>query len=237
VSESVGRIEKPAADSFKDRRKLLSVFLVFEHESAPEEYKQKCAKYWQQVSDQLGHLESRLGLIRHVYHESIDESGDGGLAKLEKMYPSSHALAKSRCECGAVLEAFEDRELASEMSDWERFLMLGFSSSKVASLARDMFSTALQNRNRHAAGVIDSTLDQDGIGLLFVREGTGIQYPSDIEVFSVVPPALDEIHRWVRDASQRTVDSVPQEQAVEDSPAAEADASEATDASASEEAD
>ena len=29
-----------------------------------------------------------------------------------------------------------------------------------------------------------------------------VQFPVDIEVFSVAPPALDEIHRWLRDRSQ-----------------------------------
>ncbi|MFC2009272.1 hypothetical protein ACFLUT_04375 [Chloroflexota bacterium] len=222
MSESLGRVEKPAAELFKDRRKLLSVFLLFEHESAPEEYKGKCSKYWQQVTEQLGHLEARLGLVRHVYHESIDESGDAGLATLATLYPSSHSVVQARCEAGAALEAFEDRELANELSDWERFLMLGFSSSKVASLARDMFATALQGRNKHAAGVIDSTLDQDGIGLLFVREGSGIQYPSDVEVFSVVPPALDEIHRWVRDASQRAAEVEQEATIVDDAEVADA---------------
>ena len=217
MSEALGRIEKPAAESFKDRRKLLSVFLVFEHASAPEEYSDKCAKYWEQVTEQIGHLEARLGLVRHVYHESVDESGDAGLTRLSTMYPSSHSIVQARCESGAVLEAFEDRELASELSDWERFLMLGFSSSKVASLARDMFATALQGRNKHAAGVIDSTLDEDGIGLLFVREGTGIQFAPDIEVFSVVPPALEEIHRWVRDASQRAAETAQEDESVDDS--------------------
>jgi len=222
VSEALGRIERPAAESFKDRRKLLSVFLVFEHSSAPEEYREKCSRYWEQVAEQLGHLEARLGLIRHVYHESIDEAGEAGLARLATMYPSSHSLVKSRCESGASLEAFEDREIASEMSDWERFLMLGFSSSKVASLARDMFTTALQNRNKHVAGVIDSTLDQDGVGLLFIREGSGIQYPPDVEVFSVVPPALDEIHRWVRDAQQRLAETEKEEVEVDESATADA---------------
>jgi hypothetical protein len=26
-----------------------------------------------------------------------------------------------------------------------------------------------------------------------------VQFPEDIEVFSVAPPALDEIHRWQRE--------------------------------------
>lgn len=227
MSEALGRIEKPAAESFKDRRKLLSVFLVFEHASAPEEYVEKCSRYWEQVAEQLGHLESRLGLIRHVYHESVDEEGEAGLTKLATMYPSSHALAKARCESGARLEAFEDRELSNEMGDWERFMMLGFSSSKVASLARDMYTTALNSRNKHVASVIDSTLDEDGIGLLFVREGSRIQYPPDVEVFSVVPPALDELHRWVRDAQQRLSESEKAEDEADQ--AASADASEEMD--------
>jgi hypothetical protein len=26
-----------------------------------------------------------------------------------------------------------------------------------------------------------------------------VQFPGDVEVFSIFPPALDEIHRWYRD--------------------------------------
>jgi len=39
----------------------------------------------------------------------------------------------------------------------------------------------------------------DQAGLLFIREGHLAQFPKDIEVFSVAPPALDEIHRWQRE--------------------------------------
>ena len=31
-----------------------------------------------------------------------------------------------------------------------------------------------------------------------MREGHQLQFPSDIEVFYVAPPALDEIKRWSR---------------------------------------
>jgi hypothetical protein len=42
------------------------------------------------------------------------------------------------------------------------------------------------------------------VALLFIREGHLVQFPRDIDVFSVAPPALDEIHRWARDrAAQR----------------------------------
>jgi hypothetical protein len=31
-----------------------------------------------------------------------------------------------------------------------------------------------------------------------------VQFAKDIEVFSVAPPALDDIHRWLRDRSKQT---------------------------------
>ena len=34
---------------------------------------------------------------------------------------------------------------------------------------------------------------------MFIREGHQVQFPSDIQVFYVAPPALDEIKRWLRD--------------------------------------
>ena len=46
--------------------------------------------------------------------------------------------------------------------------------------------------------VINETLKDDEIAILFIREGHGVQFPDDVEVFSVAPPALDEIHRWLR---------------------------------------
>ena len=45
----------------------------------------------------------------------------------------------------------------------------------------------------------DLWLKPDEVGVLFIREGHTVQFPQDIEVFSIVPPVLDEIHRWQRD--------------------------------------
>ncbi|MFA5451739.1 MAG: hypothetical protein WC231_07095, partial [Dehalococcoidales bacterium] len=42
------------------------------------------------------------------------------------------------------------------------------------------------------------SLGVDEIGLLIVTENHRIQFPPDIEVFYVAPPALDEYKRWLR---------------------------------------
>jgi hypothetical protein len=48
------------------------------------------------------------------------------------------------------------------------------------------------------------------VALLFIREGHMVQFARDIEVFSVAPPALDEIHRWLRETSSREAESKPE---------------------------
>ena len=221
MSEPLARVERPPAENFSGRRKLLVVFLVYSHESAPAEYKERCERYWLQVGEQLGNLESKIGAVRHVYHESVHKTGEEGLSFIENLNPFSHQLTDVRCTADATLEALEEQDLAAEVGDWERFMMLGFLSRKVAELVSDLYSQALKKRNEHAVGVIDSTLGHDEVGLLFVREGHGLQFPQDMEVFSVVPPALDELHRWLRDEARKPAGGGDEtEDSVEEDPSA-----------------
>lgn len=216
MSETLGRLERPSAATFHSRRKLYLVFLVFTHESAPQEYKDRCDKYWRQVDEQLVKLESGAGAVAHVYHEGVYEQGEAGLALLQRMRQSSNDIVRTRCAGGAVLEAMEDKELAAEVSDWERFMMMGYSSAKVGELVRDLYSQALKRRNEHVLSVIDATLGAGQSGLLLVGEGHRLQFPPDIEVFSVAPPALDELHRWVRDQAARQPEAADAAAAPED---------------------
>ena len=83
--------------------------------------------------------------------------------------------------------------------DWERCLLIGFVSEKVASKVSEFYVEAAKKRHEFMAKKLEETLKDDEAGLLFIGEGHRLQFPSDIEVFSVFPPALDEIHRWLRD--------------------------------------
>jgi len=120
---------------------------------------------------------------------------------MERLNPSSYQIARERCRCGAVLEATEDKELAEENMDWERCLIMGFMSRKVAKMVTEFYIESSRKRYEHIARKIDDTLKADEVGVLFIREGHMVQFSPDIEVFSVAPPALDEIHRWQRDRS------------------------------------
>ena len=199
MEEQLGKIEKPEAEQFKNKRKLYLVPLIFSGEESPTDYVERFNLYWEQVSRQIANLESKIGRVSHVYHESIALAGEDGLKLAEKLNPSCCQIAKSKCQSGAVLEATEDRELAEEGMDWERFLLLGFISHKVAKMVSEFYVEALRKRYEHIAQVIDETLKANEVGMLFIREDHSLQFPQDIEVFLVAPPALNEIHRWQRE--------------------------------------
>jgi len=201
MAEQLGKIEKPDAEHFTNKRKLYLVPLIFCGEEAPDEYVERFNLYWEQVGQHVANLESKIGKVSHVYHESITLAGDDGLKLIEKLNSSSCQLVRDKCQSGAMLEATEDRELAEEAMDWERFLLMGFISQKVAKMVSEFYLEALRKRYEHIARRIDETLKANEAGILFIREGHGVQFPPDIEVFSVAPPALDEIRRWQRDRS------------------------------------
>jgi len=199
MAEQLGKMEKPEAERFTGKRKLYLIPLIFAGEKAPPEYVAKFKLYWEQVSEQVVNLESKIGKVSHVYHESIIVAGEDGLKAIEKLNPSSGRIAKEKCQSGAVLEATEDKELADESLDWERFLLMGFISQKVAKTVSEFYVEASRKRYEHVARRIDETLKANEVGILFIQEGHLVQFPQDIEVFSVAPPALDEIHRWQRE--------------------------------------
>jgi len=201
MAEKLGKIEKPEAEHFTSKRKLYLVPLIFTGEEAPQEYVEKFNLYWEQVGEHVANLESKIGKVGHVYHEAITLAGEGGFELMEKLSPSSCQIAKGKCQSGAQLEAVEDKELADESMDWERHLLIGFVSEKVAKTITEFYLNAYRKRYEHIAQIIDNTLKADEVGILFIREGHIVQFPQDIEVFSVAPPALDEIRRWQRDRS------------------------------------
>ena len=208
MAEELGKIKKPDAESFAGERKLYIVSLLFAGKDSPEEYLEKFNRYWQDVSEHIANQESKIGKVNRIYHESISLDGEGGLEVMEKLNPSSCQIARGKCLQGAVLEATELADLANECIDWERCLLMGFISQKVAQVVSEQYREVLKKRYEHIAHRIDETLKSNEVAILFIREGHMVQFPQDIEVFSVAPPVLDEIYRWLRDRSAQDTEAV-----------------------------
>ena len=214
MTQELGRIDRPSADQYQGRRKLMLVPLVYGPTADEPEGAEALQNYWDQMQVQVAALENALGGLRHIYHESIAVGGDNGMAHLQAGDLRSHNFIAGKCEAGAELVATEDLEILIETLDLQRCLMIPMASLTVATRLQEWHTEANSRRYEHIAARIDETLPEDGVGLLLIGERHQVQFPSDIEVFYVSPPALDEFRRWLQNWASR------QQQATQDDSAA-----------------
>ena len=202
MAEELGKIEKPEAKSFKGTRKMYVVPLLFAGADAPPEFVEKIERYWLQVGENILSQESRVGKVNRIYHEAVSFGGQEGLQVLQNWNAGSYAIVKQKMDDGAILEATDLASLADECMDWERCLLMGFYSQKVMETVTANYREASQKRYKYISGIIAESLAAGEIGLLFMREGQPVQFPEDTDVFTVAPPVLDEIRRWLRERQQ-----------------------------------
>lgn len=204
MAEELGKIEKPTVESIKKGRKLFFVPLVFRSDEPPDEYLEKYETYWEQVQNQLFELAVKLGDVNRIYHELIAAAGEEGAKVLKDLNEKSHRIVETFMEKKASFEGLEENETLTEFMDWNRCLMIGLQSPKVVTRVYDAYVETSKKRNELLAKKIDETLKPDEIGILIMRENHQMQFPADIQVFYVAPPALDEIKRWLRDREGKT---------------------------------
>ena len=203
MTQELGRIDRPSAELYRGRRKLILLPLCYSPAPDDPEGAAALQNYWQQAQTQVAALENALGRLGHVYHESITAGEEEGMEQLQAGDRRSHSFVSLKREAGAVLEAVEDFEILLETLDLQRCLMMPFASPTVASRLQEWHADANRRRYEHIAARIDETLEEEGVGLLLISERHQVQFSSDIEVFYVSPPALDEFRRWLQNWAAR----------------------------------
>ena len=197
MSQELGRLERPTTERFQGKRKLLLVPLIYGPPGVPGEGVEILQRHWEQVQAQISSLESRLGYVRHVYHESLMNGGAEGLQQLEALDQRSHGLVSAKCQSGATLEATEDAETFFEALDLQRCLMLPLASQKVGLTLQAWLMESNRARYEKIGSQIDDTLGDDEVGLLFIGERHQVQFAQDIEVLYVSPPAQADFQAWL----------------------------------------
>ncbi len=198
MSQQLGKVEKPLASKFRAGRKLFFVPLIFTPLQPEPVLSELVKRYWDQVQAQLKNLEEKLPQVKKVYHELTPTGGKKGLKAIKALGTGSHRIVKGVLDKGAKLRPIEDGDLLAEFMDWSRCLAVGLQSQAAIAKVYQSYIEVQKRRNDQIAKKIDKTLRSDEAGMLLMREGHQVQFPSDIQVFYVAPPSLDEIRRWFR---------------------------------------
>jgi hypothetical protein len=204
MAEELGKLEKPEADNFKKGRKLYFIPVFYGGRDAPADYIEKLKNYWEQVEQQVSSLELKLGKISKIFHEFIPDSGENGLKVIKELNVNSYEVVKNRVNKGAQFEALEDHDLLTEFMDWGSCLAIGLQNQNVVAKVYEFYAEVAKKRNEYIIKHIDESIKGDEVGMLLMREGHQLQFPADIEVFYISPPALDEISRWYRDQEAKS---------------------------------
>jgi len=203
MSQDLAKIEKPSVEDFDIGRKLYFVPLIFSPQEPDSDLLEIINRYWEQVEAHLSNLEGKLDSVKRIYHELVPLGGEDGSKAIEELNKDSYRIVKGRLDRGAELQPLEDEEILTEFMDWGRCLAVGLQNEKVFTMVFEFYVEAQKKRNDQLAKRIDETLADGEIGMLLMREGHQIQFPSGIQVFYVAPPSLNEIKRWVRAREQK----------------------------------
>ncbi len=196
---TLSQMPKPDAERFRKGRKLYLVPLFVVPMEVPEDLGQMLDRYWAGSDQHIASLESALGPVSRIYHETVFLPGEEGATLVEQINPRGYGMLRRRLQAGARLEALEEQALVEESTDWQRCLTVGLVSQKVTALAMQSYIDVTGKRYESMASRIDGTLEEDESAILLVGDNHRVQFPSDIEVFYVSPPALNEIRRWIDD--------------------------------------
>ena len=195
---TLGNTGRSSPGQFDGKKKLLlipTIPITPDFESSNGDL---CDKYWDEVVQQIGGLASALATVKFVFHEMIHVGGEEGVKLVEAVSTRASSSIKRYIGSGASMEPVEDEEVLREISDWQRCMSIGLLSKKVYELAMDSYQSLTKQRFETISQKISDTMNTDDVALLFIAEGHGVQFESDVQVFYVSPPSANELRNAIR---------------------------------------
>ncbi len=192
------KIEKPNAEHFKGKRKLYCLPNVYSIPGSDEKYKNLIVKFWEEAEIQIGKLEL-MTPVTAVFCEMVYQN-ENALDVLSKIDSYMHEMVKKHLDKGAKLVPIEEENVFSEYIDWANCLKV-VTTEKVFAKVMEFFSEIANKRFHLITEIIDKNLGSGEAGLLIIKDEDRrkINFPQDIEIFLITPPAYDDILRFIRD--------------------------------------
>jgi len=204
MAQELGQIEKPKVAVFLEARKLFCLPLIpsIKMEEGSEDLRNSIEMFWREAGKQIVDLE-RSGRVSYVFYESVTKDGEAGLEMVKQISEQSYSIVKEKLDQGAKLVIIEDEEVLDEFVDWSICYSVVRKSQKVLNKILEFYKDASKRRFEGNAKTIDDTIKKGEAALLVMTDENRVQIqsylPSDIEVFLIHPPALNDFQRCFRD--------------------------------------
>jgi len=204
MAQKLGQIDKPKVAVFLNVRKLFCLPLIpsLKLEKGLEDLRNSGDLFWREVVTQIADLE-KAGRVSYVFYESVTTDGDAGLEMVKQISEQSYGIVKEKLGQGAKFVVIEDEEILDEFVDWSICLSVVRKSQKVLNKILEFFGDVSKRRFERNAKIIDDTLKKGEAALLIMTDENRMQLqsylPSDLEVFLIHPPALNDFQRCFND--------------------------------------
>lgn len=139
----------------------------------PDDFDSTRDEFWKYVSDRLRVVASK---IRWVYTDS------GSHEEEESSMVGESAIVAGLVTTGVKVKAAVDPIHAAEAEAWRE--MAGTSPSQVV---REMYDESVGEIGRHVVDVVDQTLEDGEMGVLFLNPLLKISFPEKLRVIRLFP--------------------------------------------------
>ena len=213
MSEELGKISKPQAESVQLKKKLYLVQNIQNYFPGNKDFESLLKEYWDSISDQLDNLEKTAGNINFIYIEGMYQEYDVASKLLNDSNKWCLSTIESRVKSGSNYKKIEDENNYKQLIDWTRIAQLGFVSENAKEVTEENYKKIITERST----IIHDELNtiKEGEAALFIISSGSHKFPEDMEIFNVIPPSLDKMNRWITE-NQNSLQDSNQEKEVQD---------------------
>ena len=213
MSEELGKISKPQAESVQLKKKLYLVQNIQNYFPGNKDFESLLKEYWDSISDQLDNLEKTAGNINFIYIEGMYQEYDVASKLLNDSNKWCLSTIESRVKSGSNYKKIEDENNYKQLIDWTRIAQLGFVSENAKEVTEENYKKIITERST----IIHDELNtiKEGEAALFIISSGSHKFPEDMEIFNVIPPSLDKMNRWITE-NQNSLQDSNQEKQVQD---------------------
>lgn len=217
----LGKMEKPRAEDFKEKRKLYVVPMLPFEELALQFKIDTAAveRLWGEVRDKIEYFVSMYGDLKFLYIEGITADESAGIEYFERFGKDSnhYKLMKNLIDKGAVIKGIDKSEYVKRsrllFEEYSRSFLPETKETHEGFYGKDIDFEGWRNylvkkiletqeeMNRLASRILGE-MPEDANGVLIITDGRAVEFPEGMDVFQIRPPAFDEISRNLREQSK-----------------------------------